>query len=705
MAEATLAALPPQINESKLNDFGTRLFAQYEKYKIDRKPAEERWLRALRQFRGIYDSEVLSMIPKNCSKAYPKLTRWKVIGTIARLMAMLFPQTEKNYGIAPSPMPDLPLEQLQEVLNRHVMEKAAATQTDPRDVVCTDEEIEKAIVEYAKGRSDRMETKIDDDLQEMEYVTLARRVVFSATLYNIGILQGPLNVKKKSRTWRRDPNLGGYTAVEEDKLRPLYEFLPVWSYYPDMGAVSLDKQDGYFIRHIMTRGEVEALADRPDFLSERVHKWLRENTSGNHKPLDWEEQIKGEPKSDRHNMTGTTTKYEAAAYYGSVTGHDLRAAGVPISDAQVGLTFNGNVWTLDNTIIKCRLLPLGAEVKQHHVFMFEEDDLSLMGNGLCDTLRDSQLSVCETARAALDNMSVIGPMMEVNDDLLTLGQDVTISKHKVWRREGEGQSAGVAAVRNINVESHLSELVTLLNVFMEFGDKESGLPPPSLGDTSGGGSEALRTSKNASIFMGAAALPVRDTVRNFDTFTTSVISALVAWNKKFDPHPSRDGDFNIIARGSTSLVSKEILATALNEFGVSLAPEERAHIKERKLLEAKMKANDIPADLLEDEAVAQQKIQRMQDAAAKLAQSETRVNDAKAEELTTKSLLNYAKSQSEAGLAEAEAFDALVRLLETGEANDLEREKIGAMLAKAAKDSEDKKEIAAMKPAPAKAAA
>ena len=130
----------PVLDMEKMQAFGTRMFKLFETHKADRKPAEEHWLKNLRQYRGIYDPEVLKLIPKDCSKAYPKLTRWKVIGTVARLMQMLFPQTEKNYSVKPSPLPDLKVEQLQEVLDTLVNLTAQRDNIPPEQVVLKDEE-------------------------------------------------------------------------------------------------------------------------------------------------------------------------------------------------------------------------------------------------------------------------------------------------------------------------------------------------------------------------------------------------------------------------------------------------------------------------------------------------------------------------------------------------------------------------------------
>lgn len=658
--------LPPVLDPEQLDRLGARLASTFASYESDRKVHEERWLSNLFQVRKIYEPKVANMIPADRSKAYPGMTAWMVRGTIARLMQMLWPQTEKNYGVRPSPLPDLSVEQLQQVLDQLVKEKAG--EGDPSQVELTNHEIEKGIREFAKGKAEKMELKIDDDLQEMEFITLARKVVRSAAIYNIGILTGPFHTKAKARTWERDVNTGVYRAIEVDKYKPLFEFLPVWNYYPDLTATELGKQDGEFERHIMTRVEVEELAQRPDFLKDRITDYLTRNTSGNYRERWFESAMKGEPKSAQAAVQGRTSrKYETLSYWGHVTGRELRSAGIDIPDSQVGNSFHSNVWMIDSTVIKAKLAPLGETIRHHHIFVFEDDDLSILGNGLCDTLRDSQMGLNETVRAALDNASVIGPMAELNTDMLAPGQNHAISKHKTWLRESNGgQSDAIPAVRNISIDSHLHELLPLVQLFLSFGDKESGLPPASLGDTSQGGSEALRTQRNASMFLGAAALPVRDTVRNYDSFTMSVISALVAWNKKYDANPDRDGDHNIIARGSTSLIAKEVLASSLAEFKASLTPDELPHIKVRELLKERAKANDIPVDdLMEDEETANETIQRNAQQQQAMQQGQMDLVAAQVKEVLTQALANEAKASSDQASVGTTVLQTLIAAINT----------------------------------------
>ena len=660
----------PVIDETKLNSLGVVLFRSYTTYQSDRRAAEDRWLQNLRQYRGIYDPEVLAMIGKDQSKAYPKLTRKVVIGTVARLMQMLFPQTEKNYGVRNSPIPDLSKEQLQQVLDELVTMKAQGS--DPAAVELSDAEIEKAIIKFAAAKAAKMELKIDDDLAEMEFVTLARKVVFSATLYNFGLLVGPYNIEFKARRWEKNRFTGKYEALEVLKRKPLYEFMPVWDHYPDMTAKTLAAQDGSFDRHIMTRAQVEELAGRPDFMGDRVHEWLRKNLTGNYKSQWWEEIIKSEPKGDRSYVSEKESrKYELASWWGGVKGSDLQGAGLTIADEDVGKTFQANIWTIGNWVIKAKLAPFDIKAKMHHYFVFEDDDLSVLGNGQGDTMRDSQLSLCEVTRSALDNSSVVGPVLVMNDDHITPGQNLAVRKHMTIHIEDMPSNAQITnAVANLTIDSHISELLALRSALLDFASEESGLPPPSLGDVSQGGSEALRTQGGASMFLGAAALPIRDTVRNYDSFTMSVINSLVQWNKKFDPDPARDGDHNVIARGSTSLIAKEVLATSLDAVRQTVTPDEAPHIKTRKLLEMRLKARDVPIDeIMEDEDKANETIQRNAQMQQQMQQQQAALIEAQVHEALAKAVAQVAKAHKDDAGINQDAAALLVEALTAGHAN------------------------------------
>lgn len=590
----------PVLNPASMKKLGEKLQKEFGTYEKDRKDLELQWLINLRQFRGIYDPTIDKQIPDDQSTAYPKITRNKVIGTVARLMEMLFPRTDKNYAVTNSPIPNLSEADLQTVLNTLVQETNGAD-------LSTDQ-IEKAIVSLAKEKAKKLDLIITDQLTELDYVALARAVVRSAVLHGPGCLKGPMVEQESARIWTKNAQ-GQYVASTITRNKPYFELVSCWDIYTDLSAKTLDATDAEYQRHIMARTQVEALAERADFLPDQVKEYLRTHVKGNWKEKHWETALRAR-NSDKSNVTDLSgRKYEAIEFWGRVTGKDLKGCGCNVPDARLTDEIECNVWMIEDFIIKAVLSPYDEKIRGYHWFIYEDDEINLLGNGVPVVVRDSQMAICEAARMVLDNGSVVcGPMLEVNESLLKPGQDLDVYARKIWIRESEDLTAQFPAVREIRVDSHIAELISVIDLFMGFADAETALPPPALGDVSGQGKESLRTTGNLSMLLGAAALPIRDTVRNFDKFTVSVISSLIAWNREFNMGPATDGDATVIATGSSSLIAKEVRATALDQFMTTLTPDERIYLSTKKTLLERMRVRDLPDDLMEEDDVVKSKL-------------------------------------------------------------------------------------------------
>jgi hypothetical protein len=650
------AVAVPAVDQAKMEKLGVRMGDQFEQYKKDRREAEQQWLRNLRQVKGVYDPEIADLIPDDQSTAYPKITRTKVIGTVARLMEMLFPQTEKNWAIAPSPLPNLSEPDLQVVLDG-LTAPGEDGQTPPDPAT---PQIEEAVFKYAKLKSERMSKEIDDQLIELDYITLARKIIFSGVQYSIGILKGPMVKQREGRTWKKNAITARLEAITVKKLMPFYEAVSVWDWYPDISAKEFEQMDGSYQRHIMSRNQFAELGKRPDFKADVIKKWLRDNTVGNYKELDWETELR--VKADRKNLTDLAgRKYEIWEWWGFVSGHDLKACGVPIPDDQLDLELEANLWGIGKTLIKHKLNPYDEDIRPFHLFVYEEDDINLTGNGLPQTVRDSQMAIGEASRMLLDNASVVcGDMVEINTDLLIPGQSLDIHARKAWLREGTGSDASLQAVRPIALNSHIDSLTGIINLFMGFADMETALPPPAMGDPSKGGSEALRTTGGMSMLMGAAALPIRDTVRNFDKFTVSFIRSLYYWNMEFNSNEDIKGDYQVVARGSTSLIAKEVRATSLDQFSMTLTDDERMEVNTRKLLEERMKSRDLPLDVLDDPKNVEERRSRQAQAQQQLADEQSRKLEAEVKKLVSAAFKDIAQANAAQTGANVDTFNAIV---------------------------------------------
>lgn len=588
------------LNEPRLEKAGRKLRERFEQYKKDRREAELQWVKNLRQFEGEWDPEV--DIPAGKSRAYPRLTRQKCLGMVARLMGLLFPEGESNWGVSASERPSVDQDTLQWIIGEWVNENPEAE--------VTIENVENEVKRFADDVAERMSTKIRDQLSDtaeygqIDYPTLARKVIESAVKYGMGVLKGPMTIQQQGTKYGMDPETGNIVINNETVYRPYFEFVRIWDYYPDMHAKDFMQMDGEFYRHIMSKHQLRKLAKREDFYEKKIHDYIASNGGGDYEATNADNELHS--LSTAHIPSGKLQKgkYEVVEYWGPIDRKDLESVGE--AEEGDGEEVMGTLWFLGDVVIKAARSPYAEGFRMFHTFTFEEDDVNLAGKGLPQVMRDSQMAVSNATRMMLDNAaSVCGPMAEVNVDLLIDDHPpIKFQAFEIVYKEGEGQVASQPAIRNVAFDSHLTELLPIVQHFDKTADEETFVNDNPGGDVSG---EALRTQGNMSMMMGNSSLPFRDIVRNYDNFTVSLIHALIQWNRVFDPESNLDGDLRPIATGSTTLMAKEVRAYALDNLAQTLTEDERMEIDTRELARARLKVRDLPESLMLPEEVAQQR--------------------------------------------------------------------------------------------------
>lgn len=659
-----------RINTDDLNNVAATLRKLFEQYRSDRTVAEEKWLRNLRQYLGIYDPEIEKDLGAR-SRAYPRLTRVKCISVLSRLMNLMFPSNEKNWKIEASPSPEMSPEDVQAALQKQQAADQKAGLQRPVD----DELLEVAVQTLADERAMKLSKQIEDQLQELggdqtlDYIALNRKVVASGVLYGLGLLRGPF-VRPTSRTsWRLGPD-GKPAPINSVGYKPQYEFQSIWDFYGDMASKNFFDMDGHFLRMVMSRAQVRKLADRPDFIKSQVMNYLNTYQTGNYKAQSYETQLRSMGIRSNVLEMKADGKYEIIAWYGPISGTQLQQCGVDVPNDKLAEDVDAEIWMIDNTIIKADInqwRKIGAEVRTIHPFIFDEDDTSPIGNGLPNVMRDSQMSICAATRMMLDNAGVVcGPNVEVNMDLLMDGQDITsIQAYKVWYREGMGADAQFPAVRSIQIQSHIPELQSIIQLFMNMADTETFVGPATGGDMERGRgvSEPMRTAAGASMMRGDAALPFKDIVRNFDTFTQSVISSLVVFNRKFGRAP--EGDYNIIARGATSLIAKEIRGMQIDNIAQTMTDREAREVNMRKLVEARFAVRDLEG-LLITPAEAERRDAAEAKAAGEAAAKQAELMEAQLRETLSQAFKNISQGQKNSAAADATTVKTTLDVLEKG---------------------------------------
>lgn len=673
VVESPEAAPVRVIKSGDLTRLGQELRQLFERYRSDRRIAELKWLRNLRQYLGIYDPDIESLLSKDRSRAYPRLTRVKCISVLSRIMNMMFPGNERNWALDASPSAEMDPAQIE----RAIVRLAKKYKDDGIQPVIDEEFVETAAQQLSEEQAEKLSKVIDDQLTELggdqtlDYVSLNRKVLQSGIMYGLGLLRGPFVRTVKRTVWRMDGMTGQPAPQEITLYKPQYEFQSLWDCYMDMSAKSIWEGDGYFIRKVFGRAQFRKLADRPNFFADQVRTYLQRFPNGNYKEQSFEQELRTMGVATNVNtQKAEGGKFEVIVWHGPVSGELLRKAGVEVADDRLADDIDAEIWMIDDVVISADMnvwRSLGVEVRNLHAFLFDEDDTSPVGSSLPDVMRDSQMSVAASVRMMLDNASVVcGPIMELNTDLLRQDQDISsVHAYKIFYREGMDAAAQYPAVRQINVDGHLGDLKGVAEMFMQFADMETFVGPATGGDMGDMPSEPMRTAAGASMLRGDNALPFKDIIRNFDVFTQSVILSLVRFNEKFNPNNTPKGDFNVIARGATSLMAKEVRGIQVDTLAQTMTPSEWEHIDERKFAKMRLSVRDLEGLMLSEDEVMRKKAMRAQ-AAQETEELQKELVRAEIREVLTQAFKNVTQGQKNSASADAAAVNSAVELLMAG---------------------------------------
>ena len=101
-----------RIRRDRLSEAARGIVGRLERQVRDcvrqRQPIEERWIRNIRQYLGLYDpARLAEFVAADQSTAFVNLTRHKTNSWSARISDLLFPTDNKNWGITATPIPQL----------------------------------------------------------------------------------------------------------------------------------------------------------------------------------------------------------------------------------------------------------------------------------------------------------------------------------------------------------------------------------------------------------------------------------------------------------------------------------------------------------------------------------------------------------------------------------------------------------------------
>lgn len=601
---------PPVQTENDYTGLAGHIERFWQSAQIAKRPIEQQMLRALRQRTGIYEPDELATIrEQGGSEIYMMLTSAKCRAAESWLREILTPDTDKPWGLEPSPMPDLPMSVAQAVIDA-VAQMALAAGWDINDARI-DEQLLKVkalalqkIRDLSKRIAERHELKIADQFEDGGWHTALSDFIYDLVTFPAAFIKAPILRKRKMRQWVPGPNGVWLPAITEG-LRLEYERRSPLDIFP-APAMRHIQRGNLIDRYKYTREDLQSLIGVPGYSKDAIYRVLEQYGNKGYASRAMADVERATLELRRHEEYDHEGTIECLNFWGSCSGEMLEQwnleNGFPLNvEVDPRKEYQIEAWKIARHVIKATINedPLGQ--KPYSKASFEEIPGAFWGYGLPDLGRDAQ-SMCNGAARALANNAAIasGPQVVMYIDRMADGERVTKPyPWKLYQMTSDPQGSNREAVQFYQPNMNVQELLAIYTHFERVFDNVSGFPNYTYGDAKVGG--AGRTSSGLAQLMGNVGKGVRRVVVAVDRLVISeIVERTYDYNMEHDPDPTIKGDLRPVARGASALLIKdmaqlrrrELLQATLNPLDAQIiGPKGRA-----EMLRETIKASDMPVE-------------------------------------------------------------------------------------------------------------
>lgn len=622
--EVVKEEMTPEQQEAKREELARRqgrldavvhgLQADLDEAIVWRDDAERQWLIDLEQYdSGHTDHGPSKGDPTNNGqiddyrRTGDNITRPAVLLATSRISDMLFPTSDRNWDITPSP-------------DAKLIDFQPPTQ-DESGQPLTPEKLELAEQEEAERRCGLMRTQIDDQLQEANYDGIGRSVIKDACLYGTGVLRGPVPSKKLCR--KPDAN-GVWRRQYMETFSASAYYVDLFQFYP-RPCRNIRECPGVFELELLTPAGLRALANEPGFSPSQISRALQ--TACRFGSLAKSALFMRANGRDNSVLKTLENRYAVWKYVGemkrevvidftvglleeSLLSTEAAAAIISKLDKDELLSVNCEVWFCNGIAIKVVLSNANDNVTQYHVFCYEERPDTVFGKSMPFVLRDDQLAAHQLWQAMMLNafMSAGLQIAVLKGALQPSGEgksyDMTFTRPRVWEFTDEVKDIR-EAFQAWNAPSVIAEIMPMYERSKQNAQEHALLPAIAQGDAT----SATPTSSGLSMLMNAANIVTRQLAKAWDDdITTPLINAMYDWNLAHGK-PEAKGDYTVIPRGVSHLLVKDVQAQrflfALQTYSAN--PEMAKRMKWGEWAKMGMTVMDMDATkLMKDEEVVKQ---------------------------------------------------------------------------------------------------
>ena len=571
-------------NEPSTAALNSYVMAKYKKSDDYRYEDEQRWVRAYRNYRGLYGPDV-QFTEAEKSRVFIKVTKTKTLAAYGQIVDVLFANNKFPLSVDPTELPEgvakdvnFDPKEPQELMGSNSMESPYGFKGDGKDLPkgATAKSLEDMLGPLADNLSDietlkegvgktpsaitfspamvaakNMEKKIHDQLEESNANKHLRNTAFEMALFGTGVMKGPFAFDKEYPNWDEE---GEYNPVF--KTVPQINHVSVWDFYPDPDANNIDEAQYVIQRHKMSRSELRALKRRPYFREEVIKDAIAEGE--NYVKKYWEDDL-----SD-YNQDSDVDRFEVFEYWGMIETDLLVDQEVDIPDDLKDYDeLQVNIWCCNNRVIRAVLNPFKPARIPYMASPYELNPYSFFGVGVAENMDDTQTLMNGFMRMAVDNAVLSGNLLiEVDETNLVPGQDLSVYPGKIFRRQGGAPGQAIFGTKFPNVSG---ENLQLFDKARQLADESTSIPSFSHGQT--GVSGVGRTASGISMLMNAASGSVKTVIKNVDDYLLKPLGeGLFRFNMQFDFDPKIRGDLEVKARGTESLMANEVRSQRLMSF-------------------------------------------------------------------------------------------------------------------------------------------
>ena len=592
--------------------FVTDKFKRAEDYRYQ---DEQRWIRAYRNYRGLYGPDV-QFTEAEKSRVFIKVTKTKTLAAYGQIVDVLFANNKFPLSIEPTELPegvvdDVHFDPLEpEGMRQSEEETPYGFNGDGRDLPAGAtqkslleklgplenklEPIEDKLkegtgktptaIEFnpAMVAAKKMQKKIHDQLEESGANKNLRSSAFEMALFGTGIMKGPFAVDKEYPNWNDE---GEYDPVF--KTVPQVNHVSVWNFYPDPDANNMEEAQYVIERHKMSRSQLRSLKKRPYFRDKVIDEVI--DAGENYTKEYWEDDL-----SDYAPEHGVD-RFEVLEYWGTVDTAMLEEQEVEIpKELNEFDELQANVWICNGKILRLVLNPFKPAKIPYVAAPYELNPYSFFGVGIAENMDDTQTLMNGFMRMAVDNAVLSGNLIfEVDETNLVPGQDLSLYPGKIFRRQGGAPGQALFGTKYPNVAS---ENMMLFDKARQLSDESTGMPSFAHGQT--GVSGVGRTASGISMLMNAASGSIKTVIKNVDDYLLRPLGeGLFRFNMQFDFDPEIKGDLEVKARGTESLMANEVRSQRLMQFlGVASNPALAPFAKFQYVIREIAKSLDLDPD-------------------------------------------------------------------------------------------------------------